>query len=119
MYIGIIYPLYVFTFYSRELGKIDTAAPGTKTFPTFRAQKTNKDIATSVRVLLNTLINRLNLDCIFPHQQYLCTETENYCEEMENKHKTLYKQQVHPNQRTLWNVRISQCSWSQNWIISK
>ena len=63
MYIGIIYPLYVFTFYSRELGKIDTATPGTKTFPTFRAQKTNKDIATSVRVLLNTLINRLNLDC--------------------------------------------------------
>ena len=63
MYIGIIYPLYVFTFYSRELGKIDTATPGTKTFPTFRAQKTNKDIATSVRVLLNTLINRLKLDC--------------------------------------------------------
>ena len=63
MYIGIIYPLYVFTFYSRELGNIDAATPGTKTFPTFRAQKTNKDIATSVRVLLNTLINRLNLDC--------------------------------------------------------
>lgn len=42
MYIGIIYPLYVFTFYSRELGKIDTATPGTKTFPTFRAQKTNR-----------------------------------------------------------------------------